>query len=190
MKVSLETICVRITNQCNLSCSHCRAGLPAKAAHKIDLEQLHYFISKAKSLGLKHISISGGEPTLDKRIWGFTKRLLDENFYVTITTNGTQDIISSLDRFKICPTPFLRINISLDGYETVNDKIRGEGLYRKAKYTARKVKQWLGWVGINTVITNNILEKIDEFIQDLNQLQINQLALITPVKQEHLIRKN
>jgi MoaA/NifB/PqqE/SkfB family radical SAM enzyme len=187
MTDTLETICVRITKQCNLSCTHCRANSSPNTLDNINLDHLKTFLIRARILGLKHISISGGEPALDHELGDFTNWLLNENFYVTITTNGTIDIVSVLMNSNIIPTHFLRINVSIDGYKKINDQIRGNGCYEKALSTVGIIKRWSNWVGINTVVTKSVLDHFDEFIIDLKEFSIDRFALITPVKQDLLI---
>lgn len=85
----LETLCVRLIKHCNLSCSHCRAGSSPYTKKKNKINSLRNVITDFVSLGLKHVSISGGEPFIDKRLPNFVNWLLNNGLHVTITTNGT-----------------------------------------------------------------------------------------------------
>ncbi len=77
MNIVLDTICVRVTTKCNMKCRHCWAPFSLKATD-IDLNELTNFISRLKStIGLKHVSLSGGEPTLYPHIRILLEKLLN-----------------------------------------------------------------------------------------------------------------
>lgn len=183
MKNIIETICVKVTSKCNLACTHCRANSELKNKPFIDLSFLKTFLLEAKTIGLKHVSLSGGEPGLDDRIGEFTKWLLKNQFYVTITTNGLSPLIAVLRSSQLVPNRFLRIYVSIDGGKDLNDQIRGEGCFEKTIKKVYEIKRWAAWVGLNTVIFPEICDSIDDLISLATKIGVNRWALITPVYQ-------
>lgn len=183
MKNMLETICVKVTNKCNLTCTHCRANAEIKNKPFIDLSILKTFLLEAETIGLKHVSLSGGEPGFDDRIGEFTKWLIKHRFYVTITTNGLSPLVKILRSSQFIPNKFLRIYVSIDGGKNLNDQIRGKGCFKKAIKKVYEIKKWVGWVGLNTVVFPEICDSIEDLISLATKIGVNRWALITPVFQ-------
>ena len=190
MNIKLETICIRITTRCNLKCSHCWSASSSENnfINDIDLNDLLEFVTILKSsFGLKHVSLSGGEPTLYPELKSLIEKLLQQNLYITITTSGTSPIkITRFVRlFKLPNSSKMNIRISIDGWRTLHDSIRGNGTYDAAIKEAERVSDELGGVGINTVVMTKP-ENADKIISDFSSVNIVNWALITPIERGRL----
>ncbi len=116
---------INLTNRCNLRCSHCwyhreeHPSTPELAADE--------FIDRLASLKEEHnitsVTWVGGEPLLRLDILERAVPMFSQNI---ISTNGT---------FELPQLPAV-YGVSVDGPEPVNDGIRGEGVYRKARKNA------------------------------------------------------
>ena len=89
--MNVTSVYVEITNQCNLNCRTCynRSGLN-RTREELSCEDLEQLIQLFLPLGLKHLSLSGGEPTLHSafdKVLGLTERYPQLQF--SLTTNGT-----------------------------------------------------------------------------------------------------
>ena len=123
-----------ITDSCNLRCKHCYHE--SYSHNGLELDQLvkigAHLCDAIKKWGkIGSFSITGGEPFLRQDA---VFRLLDfienrkEVGHVDILTNGTlidEKAISQLSKYK----KLRRIQLSLEGLEDTNDKIRGAGSY-------------------------------------------------------------
>lgn len=177
----LETLCFRITTRCNLHCDFCRANSSPYASEYIDIDLLKRYLLDAQSrLGLKHVSISGGEPTVNRRLTSLITWLTSNGLKVTVTTNGTAGLIDRLKKSGVTSS-HLRVRVSIDGDELLHDRLRGKGTYSAALREAEDAKQTLGWVGVNTIVGpmfyKRDLDKTDVF----GNLAVDEWALITPV---------
>lgn len=81
---------VIFTGGCNLRCGYCHN--PDLAANsdkleKIDDEEVFSFLNKRRGL-LDGVTVSGGEPTLDKGLFDFLRRVKGMGFLVKLDTNG------------------------------------------------------------------------------------------------------
>ncbi len=79
------TTFIRFAN-CNLKCHYCDTDW---YTHK-ELMSVDQIIQKVKELGCKKITITGGEPLIQKQ--GFdelTRKLWHQGFYISVETNGT-----------------------------------------------------------------------------------------------------
>jgi radical SAM protein with 4Fe4S-binding SPASM domain len=101
-KNELEHIDVEITKQCNLECIHCSArGTQKTLSDELSLNEIERLLSEAKSLGLKAVGLTGGEPFFrKKKLMKLIDFCNDElKIPIHIHTNGT--LVSSEDAKKI-----------------------------------------------------------------------------------------
>ena len=75
--------------------------------------------------------------------------------------------------------------MSIDGWKTFHDSIRGSGSYDTAIQEARQLTDLIGRVSINTVVMDepNFIERI---LSDLSFVRIADWALITPISRGRL----
>jgi 7-carboxy-7-deazaguanine synthase len=91
MKAGELAVFVRFQG-CNLSCRYCdtKWANEAKAPYKeMDEEEI---VSEVKKYALKNVTITGGEPLLQKNIESLLLRLAAEGMAVEIETNGSVDL--------------------------------------------------------------------------------------------------
>lgn len=79
---------VRMT-ECNLRCFYCDTTYAYDEGRELTEDEI---ISEVKKAGVKTVEITGGEPLLQKGVFHFAERLLNDGYRVLIETNGTQDI--------------------------------------------------------------------------------------------------
>jgi len=124
-----------LTDTCNLRCQHCyqdNDNLELKLSDKLKIIEL---ITKAlRKWGMRgRVSITGGEPFLDKDLYHILSRLesLPEINRINILSNGTiitASLAQSLSKFK----KLKEVQISLDGARReTHDSIRGKGSFNK-----------------------------------------------------------
>jgi len=136
-------------------------------------------------VGLKHVSISGGEPLLHPKIMDIVRIALDLGLRITLTTSGCErDLLLNLIRV-VCRHKVENINIrvSLEITKSFHDELRGEGTYDKALRTVELIKNEMGWVGTNaTLLTTTGFE---QYFQETVGL-VDHIAFITPLPRGRL----
>lgn len=101
---------------CNLRCSYCDTAYALKMTqgNKMTIQEI---VDKANEIGYRNITLTGGEPLLQKNSIKLIEALDNAGFLVNVETNGSMDITPLLDKNVI---------ITLD-YKTlasgVNDKM-------------------------------------------------------------------
>lgn len=179
----LETICIRVLKRCNLSCSHCWAGSSPRETDIMPFIGIMEYIAKLHGAGLRHVSISGGEPFLYQDLGNLVREAIDMGLYVTVTTNGYMggryDKIAGTINLPVHRR--LRLRVSIDGAESQHDAYRGNGSYRRAVSAASFIKARHGWVGVNTVVLAGVETTIQSLCQDLSEIDADQWALMTPM---------
>ncbi len=113
------SVAIDITHRCNLKCLHCywwRQEHPEELNHA-DMIAL---LRNLRARGLRAAILYGGEPTLRPDICRAAAKIFDATLAFTNGVNG----FPALENGQWI--------LSLDGPEKENDRIRGEGVYRKA----------------------------------------------------------
>lgn len=82
---------------CNLRCRYCDTSYALKGnqGNKMSIDEI---VNKVKKIGIKNITLTGGEPLLQKNSFKLIDELLKNNFNVNIETNGAIDITPLLDK--------------------------------------------------------------------------------------------
>lgn len=124
------TIQWHLTNRCDLNCRHCYdrgriEELTLEQNYEI-LDDLYNFCWEKGVFG--HISFSGGNPLLYPYFYDLYKKASEMGFGISILGNP----IAERDLNRLCeleiPTYY---QVSLEGLEETNDRIRGPGHFRK-----------------------------------------------------------
>lgn len=114
-----------ITRKCNLNCSHCIT--PFENKKELSTEDKLSLIDRLSSEGVEYIYLTGGEPFALVDLETVINKIKSENIKIGIITNGqvvARDIIQKIDL----------VGLSFEGPNNkVNDKIRGNGSFSKAK---------------------------------------------------------
>jgi MoaA/NifB/PqqE/SkfB family radical SAM enzyme len=145
----------KITHRCNLKCIHCpywgRSGLEQ------DFKGVVSTLEHLRDMGVKILIIEGGEPLLwrdaAKDIGDVIQHARKLFPCVCITTNGTQNWGH---------LPLDRVWVSLDGPPTVNDAIRGSGVFDKVWTNLEN--QGKGRAFVSTTISNCNLDSVPEML--------------------------
>ncbi len=123
------SLCYQVSTYCNYSCDHCLSssnlngnkGLGSKDAIKL----IHHIAES----GVRRINITGGEPMLRPDLVDLCKSASDVGLEVVVTTNGSvhrKDFVNGVsDAVKL-------IQVSIDGREELNDRLRHPGSFKRA----------------------------------------------------------
>lgn len=82
--------CTIFTSGCNFRCPFCHnASVVYGSAETIPTEDIFDFLQKRKGV-LDAVTVSGGEPLMQKDIMDFLRRVKDMGFLVKLDTNGSE----------------------------------------------------------------------------------------------------
>jgi pyruvate formate lyase activating enzyme len=111
---------------CNFRCPFCHVPtlvLPEliETQNEISQEEILSFLEKRKSF-LEAVSITGGEPTLNKDLPDFIKKIKSLGFLVQLETNGTNpEMLRKLIEEKLIDYAAMDIKHRLDSFEKYNE---------------------------------------------------------------------
>ncbi|OHD74642.1 MAG: hypothetical protein A2355_04700 [Spirochaetes bacterium RIFOXYB1_FULL_32_8] len=86
--MGLPTIFIRLTG-CNLRCKWCDTTYSYYEGQEYSIEEI---IEITKNLGIKRVCITGGEPLIQKDLGQLLDKLLENDYSISIETNGSQPI--------------------------------------------------------------------------------------------------
>ena len=141
---------------CNLSCDHCFISCsPQNDKFKtMSLEEIRPFLSEAVAMGVKEFYFTGGEPFLNEEIFDILRETLTIG-PATVLTNGTiitERRARELAAIEAESAYTLELRVSLDGFtEASNDRLRGEGSFRRAMKGIQRLVD-LGMLPIITAV--------------------------------------
>lgn len=179
---SLENIYISPLETCNLNCHYCYTK---KTKAVLSQSQIFEFIKSYSShlksyfLSLKSILFCGGEVFLLPWFPSVINKLIDQNIFITIITNGTIDKLDQIKSPQNC-----QLIVSIDGPENIHDQNRGSGSFQKSTKFIKKALA-LGFpVDIFYLVTDISYPYIDNF--NLHNLNItfltDRLGSLTPVQ--------
>jgi len=135
---AMDTLWFQVSGTiCNIQCEHCFISCsPRNHNHEMmSRAEIKRYLDESKSLGVKEYYFTGGEPFLNKEIWG----ILEDTLAIgpaNVLTNGMlikEDWAQRLAELRDASEYSLDIRISLDSFEEEgNDRIRGKGVFRRA----------------------------------------------------------
>lgn len=174
-----------ITHACNMNCKYCSVkDMHSKIRNGLSTEEYKKIIDKLVDIGAFQIGLTGGEPTTRKDLVELTRYVASKNVACNLTTNGfnvPEKLIIELKEAGLT-----QVQISLDSYKKeVHEKYRTEGSFDKAMATAKLFKKHGFIVGVDTVVTNDNLDDLEEFMDFLEDNGFDGLTIIK-LKQGHL----
>ena len=88
---------------CNLNCSYCDTRYSCEGHDGTEMN-VSEVIEKAKEVGVKRITLTGGEPLIHKNVEELVDELVNEGFEVNIETNGSVDIYPYIKKENVIIT--------------------------------------------------------------------------------------
>jgi len=142
-----------ITQRCNAACKYCSSHKIADS-EELDTETVFLIARQLSQLGTKAIILTGGEPMLRDDIGEIVDFCVYHNMAVIINSNGYQikDRIEEIEKIHM-------LNLSLDGPENINDKIRGAGSFKQVMEAANIASEKGIRVSFTTVLSRVNLNK-------------------------------
>lgn len=118
-----------LTMNCNMRCKHCGSSCSGPRPDELTTDEALALCDSLARLGLKKITLSGGEP-LTRPDWHLlVKRFTDNGVRTNIITNGWYIDAEIIRKAK--ESGCLNFGISIDGLEDTHDFIRKQGSFAR-----------------------------------------------------------
>ncbi|HEX2925131.1 MAG TPA: radical SAM protein [Ruminiclostridium sp.] len=162
----MDSVTIKITNECNLNCSMCGYARNRKKdqiiQEELDVSEWKRIIDELSGLGVTFISVLGGEPLMYPRLTEILEYMRLKGIQSGITTNGVY-----LEQYaeQLIKAGLTRINISLDAFPEVHDRIRGvEGTFAAAVKGIQKIHSLRGNENNPKIIANIVVSEENQNI--------------------------
>ena len=171
-----------ITMGCNMRCNHCGSSCAEPLPDDLTTEEAFRVCDEMKALGMKWITLSGGEP-LTRKDWPQIAGRLNQNGIIpNIITNGwlVDDRMVELAQQNGVRT----ISISLDGgRRETHDRIRKPGAFDKVVRAFQILRRRGHTSAANTTVTRENLDELDQIKAVLieNQVDLWQIQIGLPM---------
>jgi MoaA/NifB/PqqE/SkfB family radical SAM enzyme len=158
-----SSIVIELTKRCPKNCPHCYSKSTGQYQDISD-ETLETILRYAKK-HLKHVFLTGGEPTVDPRVFSLAEKNPDMLFFMF--TNGCT--MTAEYAKKLSTHGNLIPLLSIDGSSaTTHDHLRGQGSYTEVMTAIHHLNTYgVSWGFISLVTEQNAKEVLDQkFIND------------------------
>ena len=146
-----------ITHHCNLDCDYCDRHAPAPA--EMTRDQILTALGGLADLGMRHVSLDGGEPLAHKHVDEVAAFLAQRRVRIYMNTNGI------LVPRKLAVVRLMsKVKISLDGPPEVHDAMRGAGSWQKAVNGAVVVRHSGVPLELTCVVARHNVDALDELV--------------------------
>ena len=180
--------CIIFTQGCNFKCPYCHnSGLVGHENDElIDEEEIFSYLKKRKGI-IDGIVISGGEPTVQKDLEFFVKRVKDLGFKVKLDTNGSNpEMVERLLKANLLDYIAMDIKTTLPDYKEVT------GVRPNVKNLERSIKlikeSSIDHEFRTTIIKN--IHDIDKIIKICNYVDGDKMFLQNFEQSENVLGKN
>jgi len=161
-----ESLCIEVTTHCNSDCRHCFVQAAGLERSSLSDDVVKKIIAEGYDAGYRGLHITGGEPLL----WEGLLKALDYAFdigYQTATMNTNGRLLTEDVAQKLVAYDGLSISVSLDGPETLHDRLRGKGAYKQAVSGIDQAIEAGIDLRIFTIARKSLLPVLPHFIDDL-----------------------
>jgi len=164
---------VDITSECSHGCAWCYGGFNDNKGTHVSVEDFKVTLSKLKDMGIKQISMTGGEPTENPNMLEMVE-LATKDFMVHITSHG--------EWYKNYADDFARLGVSQVQFNYQGSK-RHDGVHqvlgsylKQVTSIKQSIKADIETVGTVTVGAYN-LKDIDSIFKEMSDLGVTRLRV-------------
>lgn len=176
---------IRILEACNSNCIMCRYA-KSKDTFRFPVDKLIKLVDELKELGTEYIRFTGGEPLLYNDLFKIVGHISDVGIKPSFISNGM--LINNKVK-NIVDSRVDQIYVSIDSVEPeVHDHMRGiDGIFNKVVLGIKNLNQYSELkgvnvkIGVNTIVSLNNYDKLDEFLPFLKEIKAKSWTL-TPIK--------
>lgn len=170
MKYQPVTCVWEVTMGCNMRCGHCGSSCAGPLPGELNKDEALDLCDQIAALGLKWITLSGGEPLTRKDTPDLVKRLSDKGVVVNIITNGW--LLTPQMARKLKESGIATAAISIDGTPAIHDQIRTDGAFAHAREAFRAMKELGIATGAVTTITKQNIAILNDLKEELIRMGV------------------
>jgi len=175
---------ISVTHACDCDCTHCSARDFMKAGDKaLSHEELIDAIDQVLEMGAASIVLTGGEPTLNKRLLDLVAHVPQERAAVAMFTNGARLDRQLADELRSAGLNAALISLDAAEAEAHDSYRRRPGAFDQALRAVENLQQAGSLVGIATYVSHEGLHAghFDQMLELTERVEAHQLFLFDAV---------
>lgn len=129
--IGLDTVYLHVTRACNLRCTYCYFSAGKAMEDELSTDELIRVLKDVNRLNPRRVVFTGGEPLLRGDVTTLAEAFKEtgSGARLCLSTNGT--LVDEVNARHLVEL-FEEVRVSVDGFEEVNDGLRGAGAYGMA----------------------------------------------------------
>ena len=159
-----------ITLACCFSCNYCGSKAGCARDNELSTDECLDVAKQLADIGCRRVSLIGGEVFMRSDWKVIAKTLTDRNVKVSIITNGYLFSEKTILDIKACKVE--SVAISLDGPETVHDRFRQRGSFKRAIRAIEVLTQFNIPVSVISTLHSENVMYLDEMYEVLKNKKI------------------
>lgn len=160
-----------ITMGCNMHCGHCGSSCAEPLKDELTTEEALDLCQQLADIGLKWVTLSGGEPTTRKDLPKLVKRLADLGVTVNIITNGW--LVTPKLAKELKDSGVATVAISIDGTREIHDQVRRAEAFAHAEQAFEALKAEGITTGAVTTLTKVNIPVLGELKEELIRIGVD-----------------
>lgn len=160
-----------VTMGCNMRCGHCGSSCAEPLPDELTTGEAISVIDQISEMGLRWVTLSGGEPLTRKDLPILVERLNRKGVVVNIITNGW--LMTKEMARKLKDAGISTVAISIDGPKEIHDIVRKEGAFDHAVLAIKNLKSLGITVGTVTTISKLNINKLKELKETLISIGVD-----------------
>ncbi len=171
-------VVIEITGQCNMHCAYCtQAGQRPK---HLPLAKIKDVIAQAKSLGVKALRITGGEPLRVPYLGDILACAKKERFYILLNTNATR---LKADQLRMIGQTVDNALISLQGHnqESTRRLTRSSCDFKEKLNNIFLLRSYVPVLRLGTVITPTLINDTAPYVNLIEKIKPAAWELFRPM---------
>ncbi|MEO8971738.1 MAG: mycofactocin radical SAM maturase [Ktedonobacteraceae bacterium] len=154
------TVTWEITAACNIACVHCLSSSGHRRPRELTTQQSLALVDELAEMQVFQIHFGGGEPFMYYGIWDVLEHARERELVMCISTNGT--LITQERARRLAQLEPIYFQVSLDGgTPQTNDRIRGEGVFKRALRGLELLAAENLSLTVNSVLTRYSFDELD-----------------------------
>jgi len=158
-----------VTMGCNMRCKHCGSSCTDPSSDELSTDEAFKVIDQMADLGIKWVTLSGGEPLTRKDLPQLIRHLRDCGISANVITNGwlLKEQVQQLKDAGIST-----VAISIDGTEEIHNSIRRAGSFSRDMAGIRALRDLGIEVGVVTTISKRNLDNLVDLREILIEMGV------------------
>ncbi len=171
-------VLLELTHKCPLECTYCYNQLDfANTKDAMSKEDWFNVLDETRALGAVQLGISGGEPLLNKDIVDIVRYANDLKFYTNLITSGVGGEKGVLKKLKEAGLKTVQLGIQSHDETTMTLITNNKSAMKDKIAFAKEVKELGMQLIVNTCITRQNIEQVEEIIKFCDELNADYLEI-------------